>query len=337
MTAWWLQSVADVRVLRDFKESPRQRHQREQPHLFPLPTCDFDTALVVYRHVNVEGFVGYRLNFYSVPWSYIGQVLPVRIEGDEVIIYSIGLEEIARHRLVPRTQSGVRTLIKSHHPADDPGQRTLLLQHGVFHAPTLKAMAALLAEPAAAKPQPRLAPIQPKGTRPTLFWLFGGATVRPLAEAMGEDQPFIGVGLDPSDEKRLADATTLGEFAEPLIQAIREAQPTGPYFIGGWCTAGILAYEVARKLMEEGSEVALLALVHATNPVHYRRIGARQLRMSKLRHHGTMLLRLTGAARWRYARDRWRGVKDSILDRFRTPQQAVAQTCRSRASSTTRR
>src|SRR5277367_829146 len=128
VTAWWLQSVADVRVLRDFKESPLQRHQREQPDLLPLPTSDFDTALVVYRHVNVEGFIAYRLNFYSVPWSYIGQVLPVRVIADEVIIYSIGLEEIARHRRVSSTQSGVRQLTKSHHPQDDPGQRTLLLQ-----------------------------------------------------------------------------------------------------------------------------------------------------------------------------------------------------------------
>jgi hypothetical protein len=128
VTAQWLAEVADVRILRDFKESPRDRHQREQPHLLPLPTCDFDTALVVYRHVNVEGFVSYRLNFYSVPWSHIGQVLPVRVSEDEVIIYSIGLEEIARHRLVPSTQSNVRQTIKSHHPADDPGQRTLLLR-----------------------------------------------------------------------------------------------------------------------------------------------------------------------------------------------------------------
>ena len=81
-----------------------QRHQREQPHLLPLPTCDFDTALVVYRHVNVEGYVTHRLNFYSVPWSYIGQVLPVRITESEVIIYSIALEEIARHPLVPSTR-----------------------------------------------------------------------------------------------------------------------------------------------------------------------------------------------------------------------------------------
>jgi transposase len=128
VTAQWLASVADVRVLRDFKESPLQRHTREQPDLLPLPACDFDTAVVVYRHVNVEGFVGYRLNFYSVPWSYIGQVLPVRIMGDKVIIYSISLEEIARHQLVPNPQTGVRQLIKSHHPQGDPEQRTLLLK-----------------------------------------------------------------------------------------------------------------------------------------------------------------------------------------------------------------
>ncbi len=77
VTAQWLQSVADVRILRDFKESPLARHAVEQPHLLALPTCDFDTAQVVYRHVNVEGYITHRLNFYSVPWSHIGQVLPM--------------------------------------------------------------------------------------------------------------------------------------------------------------------------------------------------------------------------------------------------------------------
>src|SRR5271167_1044713 len=128
VTQQWLAKVADVRVLRDFKESPRQRHAREQPHLLPLPACDFDTALMVYRHVNVEGFVAYRLNFYSVPWSYIGQVLPVRVTANEVLIYSTGIEELVRHSLVPATQSGVRRLVKNHHPTDDPRERELLLR-----------------------------------------------------------------------------------------------------------------------------------------------------------------------------------------------------------------
>jgi transposase len=128
VTAWWLANVADVRVLRDFRETPRARQERERPQLLPLPACDFDTALVVYRHVTVEGFITHRLNFYSVPWSYIGQVLPVRVTAAEVIIYSTGLDEIARHELVPGTVTGVRLSLKSHHPAADPGQRALLLR-----------------------------------------------------------------------------------------------------------------------------------------------------------------------------------------------------------------
>jgi len=128
VTAAWLANVADVRMLRDFKETPARRHAREQAELLPLPACDYDTALVLYRHVNVEGFITHRLNHYSVPWSYIGQVLPVRVTEDAVIVYSSSLDEIARHRLVPTTVSGSRQMLKSHHPADDPGQRELLLR-----------------------------------------------------------------------------------------------------------------------------------------------------------------------------------------------------------------
>lgn len=128
VAALWLTQVADVRLLRDFKETPLERHQRERPELLPLPPCDFDTALVVYRHVNVDGFLSHRSNFYSVPWSYIGQVLPVRVTDAEVIIYSIGLDEIARHRLLPITTTGSRQTLRNHHPSDDPGQRAALLR-----------------------------------------------------------------------------------------------------------------------------------------------------------------------------------------------------------------
>jgi hypothetical protein len=93
-----------------------------------MPLADYDTALLVYRHVNVEGYIAHRLNFYSVPWSSIGQVLPVRITENEVIIYSIGLEEIARHQLLSGAQTGVRQTSKCHHPADDPRQRAALLR-----------------------------------------------------------------------------------------------------------------------------------------------------------------------------------------------------------------
>jgi hypothetical protein len=50
-------------------------------------------------------------------------VLPVRITENEFIIYSVTLDEITRHMLVPRTQTGVRQTHKNHHRTSDPASR----------------------------------------------------------------------------------------------------------------------------------------------------------------------------------------------------------------------
>jgi transposase len=125
---WWLDNVADVRIQRETKERPLDRHAREQPHLIPLPAQPYDTALVVYRVVNVEGFVAYQQNFYSVPWRWLGQALPLRITEDEVVIYTPRLEAIARHRLFLRSATNQRSEDKAHRPRDDSAQHLLLLR-----------------------------------------------------------------------------------------------------------------------------------------------------------------------------------------------------------------
>lgn len=119
VTAWWLTNVADVRVHRETKQRPIDRFAQEQPHLLPLPAQPYDTALVVYRVVNVEGFVTYQQHAYSVPWRHLGQTLPLRITEDAVIIYSPDIIEIARHRLGPRDASGQKYLLPAHRPPDD--------------------------------------------------------------------------------------------------------------------------------------------------------------------------------------------------------------------------
>src|SRR5271154_3457725 len=76
VTVWWLANVADVRIHRETKQRPLDRHAEERPHLIALPATPYDVAIVEYRVVNVEGFVAYQQNFYSVPWRHIGQALP---------------------------------------------------------------------------------------------------------------------------------------------------------------------------------------------------------------------------------------------------------------------
>jgi hypothetical protein len=114
---WWLANVADVRVHRETKRRPIDMHAEEQPRLLPLPAHPYDADPVVYRNVNVEGFLSYRQNFYSAPWRYIGAVLPVRIGESELVVYSPTLEEIARHPRMPRTVVGRKVETPAHRPS----------------------------------------------------------------------------------------------------------------------------------------------------------------------------------------------------------------------------
>jgi transposase len=120
VTACWLAEVADVRVHRETKQRPIDRHAEEVPHLLPLPAQPYDSTVVVYRVVNAEGFLAYGGNAYSVPWTHLGRTLPLRITEDEVIIYGPHLEEVARHRLAPRDQTGQRLVHPEHHPVSNP-------------------------------------------------------------------------------------------------------------------------------------------------------------------------------------------------------------------------
>ena len=128
VTAWWLENVSDVHVHRETKERPIDRYQQELPFLIPLPALPYDTAEVLYRVVNVEGYIAYRQNFYSVPWQKIGEALPVRVTEDELIVYDHEIVEIARHELLPRTTVGKRCTIKKHLPGSDVRQKHEVLK-----------------------------------------------------------------------------------------------------------------------------------------------------------------------------------------------------------------
>jgi thioesterase domain-containing protein len=61
-------------------------------------------------------------------------------------------------------------------------------------------------------------------------------------------------------------ATSIEAIAEFSVKSIRAVQPEGPYFVAGWCAAGLIAYEIAQRLRAQDQEVALLVLFDAVNP-----------------------------------------------------------------------
>jgi amino acid adenylation domain-containing protein len=80
--------------------------------------------------------------------------------------------------------------------------------------------------------------------------------------------------------------TTIPAMAGHFVREIRGRQPNGPYYLGGLCAGGVIAYEIARRLRHEGERVGLLALMDATAP-QAKRLALRVTRQ-RLRRVGTL-------------------------------------------------
>ncbi|MGE0404664.1 MAG: thioesterase domain-containing protein [Candidatus Korobacteraceae bacterium] len=124
----------------------------------------------------------------------------------------------------------------------------------------------------------RLIPIQPNGSRPPLFWIPGGfgsvnmSKLRELANRLGPDQPMYGLGTPPA--LSTADIEPASERAAAYVALIRQLQPSGPYFLVGFCLGGTLAFEAAQQLRAQNQQVAFLGLLNAWVPIY--RISAWQ-------------------------------------------------------------
>jgi hypothetical protein len=107
--------------------------------------------------------------------------------------------------------------------------------------------------------------VQPKGTRPPLFflhgdWVGGGFYCHRLAQHLGGDQPFYALPPFhmPEDEPRIS---TMQQIAAWHRGTLRAQFPKGPYVLGGYCIGATVANELARQLILEGETVTHLFLI----------------------------------------------------------------------------
>jgi thioesterase domain-containing protein len=88
---------------------------------------------------------------------------------------------------------------------------------------------------------------------------------RNLALRMPRDMAVYGVVPLASGRLPMVHIT-IEEMAAHYVKEIRACQPEGPYHLGGLCAGGVIAFEVARQLVDLGERVALLALIEAISP-----------------------------------------------------------------------
>lgn len=134
----------------------------------------------------------------------------------------------------------------------------------LFQAPTIAALADVVRQGEDAQTWTSLVPIRTQGSKPPFFCIHGVTGdilwLKDLAAFMDDEQPFYGVqarGLDGEAEP----FNRMEEMAAYYLQQIRQVQPEGPYYLGGYCMGGDIAYEVACQLRAAGEEVPILAVI----------------------------------------------------------------------------
>jgi amino acid adenylation domain-containing protein len=126
--------------------------------------------------------------------------------------------------------------------------------------------------------QPRssiLVEIQPRGPRTPFFCVHpvGGQVVcyADLANELGADQPFYGL-QSPVPSSFSDPNLTIERMATLYNHEVKRTRTVGPYLLGGWSMGGLVAYEMARQLREDGQLVGLVALFDTHLPARQREI-----------------------------------------------------------------
>jgi amino acid adenylation domain-containing protein len=139
----------------------------------------------------------------------------------------------------------------------------------LFQAPTIRGMAEALRRAGATPLFRSLVAIQPKGKRSPIFCVHGGGGhvfwYKDLARRLGEDQPFYGLQCRIEDDGRVR-TNRVEDMAHYYLEEVRAAFPRGPYYLSGASFGGKVAYEMARRLREQGETVALLAMFDTWGP-----------------------------------------------------------------------
>jgi transposase len=112
----WQAQVCDVRRHKKTRRSALELFPEDFAALRPLPAHPYDTARVIYRVCDAEGFISWDGNRYSVPYLYVTDLLPARVTSSELFVYAADLSCIARHEL-RRAGASEDIVAQAHRPA----------------------------------------------------------------------------------------------------------------------------------------------------------------------------------------------------------------------------
>jgi acyl-CoA synthetase (AMP-forming)/AMP-acid ligase II/thioesterase domain-containing protein/acyl carrier protein len=131
-----------------------------------------------------------------------------------------------------------------------------------LYAPTLAEMAKAISDPAEwAELGNEVLPLQSNGGGVPLVLIFPGTEYLSLVRSLGPDRNVLGIrdiGIEG-----LPVPHSIEQIASECVARLRRHVSRGPYALAGWCASAIVALEMARRLEEDGEQVAFVALFDA--------------------------------------------------------------------------
>jgi len=206
-------------------------------------------------------------------WQIWRDVLQLEQLGLDDNFFDLGGHSMLAVRLAARIEAGF----------DRPFPLGLL-----FDAPTVAQMAQALQETSTHRDVPVLT-LKPGTSEQGLFLLAGAQIYQSLAQLLETDMPVYGLFtqteidlLEWPTDKPLPHLS-IEQLATEYLDQIRRHQAHGPYHLGGFSIGGVLAYEVAQRLMREGEKVERLVMLDCMLPGRdWRRLQAGIVRRMRL-------------------------------------------------------
>jgi acyl carrier protein len=132
----------------------------------------------------------------------------------------------------------------------------------LFETGTVRQLAGRLGRQESLTPQPA---VRIGGEEGRLFhffhgdWSYGGLSVPKLAAMLGPDRPILAIAPHGIDGEPVP--ASIEEMAADRLPLILDAQPRGPYVLGGHCNGALVAFETARLLVNAGHRVELVVMI----------------------------------------------------------------------------
>ena len=244
------------KIDREQLPEPEWVEQKSAEYVAPQAGTETKLAQMYLKLLSVEQ-VGRDDNFFELGGqSLLALVLISRIREEFQV--DLPLQRLFQAPTVAQLAKVVEELAESEQGVSIPSIQRAASREGDLHD-------AILVE------------LQPSGSGTPVFCLhpaLGNVLgYQALTAHLGQDRPVFGL-QSPPPEKLPRDFDNLEEIATTYVETVRRVQKKGPYSLIGWSQGGLIAFEMARRLSQDGdSGLPLLALVDPTPPDLIRESG----------------------------------------------------------------